>query len=218
ASATSVAPRAAREPNRGRSRAARRVVPGRAAPGPARACILGFDPAALLDEVALHVAAQRDRPAEAEGPETKEVAEELRQGAGLDRGRRRSAVARVRRRSRASCALPPEVLVEVVEDDGASRQALLVVPMGHRDAGDQGTGSHWSAISGRGTWRWATFRSSSAPTAPRVPSSSFCPEPRIRPGRMRLLDGERPATLGFAPAASWGSAHERSRRHRSGSL
>jgi len=48
--------------------------------------VLGFDPAALLDEVALHVAAQRDRPAEPEGPETKEVAEELRQGAGLDRG------------------------------------------------------------------------------------------------------------------------------------
>jgi hypothetical protein len=51
--------------------------------------VLGFDPAALLDEVALHVAAQRDRLAEPKGPETKEVAEELRQGAGLDRGRRR---------------------------------------------------------------------------------------------------------------------------------
>jgi hypothetical protein len=33
------------------------------------------DPAAILDEVALHVAAQRDRAAEAERPEAQEVAE-----------------------------------------------------------------------------------------------------------------------------------------------
>src|SRR5262249_59817361 len=51
--------------------------------------VLGFDPAALLDEVALHVAAERDRPAEPERPETEEVPEELRQRAGLHRGPRR---------------------------------------------------------------------------------------------------------------------------------
>src|SRR5262249_30794544 len=45
--------------------------------------VLLGDPAALLDEIALHVAGQRDRPAEAERAEPQEVAEEPRERDGL---------------------------------------------------------------------------------------------------------------------------------------
>src|SRR5262249_49762536 len=45
--------------------------------------VLLLDPAAPLDEVALHVARERDWPAEAEGPEREEVAGEVAQ-AGAD--------------------------------------------------------------------------------------------------------------------------------------
>src|SRR5207253_10499868 len=51
--------------------------------------VLPRDPAALVDEVALHVADERDRSAEPECAEADEVAEQLAEGARRGSGRHR---------------------------------------------------------------------------------------------------------------------------------
>src|SRR5439155_10298979 len=51
--------------------------------------VLPRDPAALVDEVALHVADERDRSAEAECAEAEEIAEQLTEAARRRRGRHR---------------------------------------------------------------------------------------------------------------------------------
>src|SRR5262249_58082142 len=81
---------------------------------------LGY-PASLLDEITLHVAHQRDGPAESRRAETKEVEEQLTQRAGgegfgcglIDRELDGRGGGHDR-----SPALPAEILVQVVEHRG----------------------------------------------------------------------------------------------------